>query len=270
MVKVELIYDSDCPNVEQARAQLKEAFIRADIEAEWREWNRADDRSPDYVGGYGSPSILVNGKDVSGLAAATNGDSCRLYPDERGQFNPVPSVEAISSALVGAREEASRPGGEDVVRRYGWKRLSAIVPGAFAVMIPGISCPACWPAYTGLLSSLGIGFFNYTPWLLPLTTLFLVIAVGALGFRAKRRRGYGPFYVGLTAVTLVICGRFAVGWGLLTFSGIVLLIGASVWNSWPRKTRSGACGSACVPAGSIADYRRTQDKLRGHKDDCQA
>ena len=80
MIEVELIYDSDCPNVAQARAQLKEAFIRAGIEAEWREWNRGDDRSPDYGGGYGSPSILVNGKDVSGIAAAAHGGRCRLYP----------------------------------------------------------------------------------------------------------------------------------------------------------------------------------------------
>lgn len=119
-------------------------------------------------------------------------------------------------------------------------------------MMPGISCPACWPAYTGLLSSLGLGFVNYTPYLLPLTVLFLMIAVGALAFRAQKRRGYGPTFLGLAAATVMITGKFALGRQLVAYGGIVLLVAASVWNSWPQKTRSSI---SCFPLRSSPGRR---------------
>jgi hypothetical protein len=41
---------------------------------------------------------------------------------------------------------------------------------------------------------------------LPLTAVFLFVAVGALAFRARRRRGFGPFFVGLAASAIVLAG----------------------------------------------------------------
>jgi MYXO-CTERM domain-containing protein len=41
-----------------------------------------------------------------------------------------------------------------------------------------------------------------------LTAMFLLIAVVALGFRARRRRGFGPFFVGLGAAAIVLGGKF--------------------------------------------------------------
>ena len=41
MPTIELIYDSDCPNVEDTRAQLREACAQAGLHVKWREWNRA-------------------------------------------------------------------------------------------------------------------------------------------------------------------------------------------------------------------------------------
>lgn len=87
---------------------------------------------------------------------------------------------------------------------------------------------------------MGLAVVLHAAYLLPLTMATLLVAVGALGFRARRRRGYGPLVLGLVAAGLVIVGKFVWELAPMTYGGIVLLIAASVWNSWPvKRTRGG-------------------------------
>jgi lipopolysaccharide export LptBFGC system permease protein LptF len=92
------------------------------------------------------------------------------------------------------------------------------------------------PAYAGLLGSMGLAFLLQTAYLLPITVIALVVVVAALGFRATRRRGYGPFVLGVFAASLLLVGKFVLEIDLGTYGGIGLLIVASVWNSWPIKS----------------------------------
>src|SRR5258708_39573863 len=78
-----------------------------------------------------------------------------------------------------------------------WKQSLLALPGVGVSILPKLACPACWPAYAGLLSSVGLGFLISTAYLLPLTVAFLVLALAALAVRATERRGYGPFILGL-------------------------------------------------------------------------
>jgi len=64
--KIELAYDSDCPNVEHAR-------------------------------GYGSPTILIDEHDVAGDSERSR--SCRLYDQGDGTLDPAPSAASIIAAL---------------------------------------------------------------------------------------------------------------------------------------------------------------------------
>lgn len=96
---VELIYDSDCPNVAEARAALLQAFAGIGLPAVWKEWDRTGPGSPEYVLYYGSPTILVNGRDVEGLRADKQVRCCRLYAGEAGQPRRTPSSQKIASAL---------------------------------------------------------------------------------------------------------------------------------------------------------------------------
>jgi hypothetical protein len=107
-------------------------------------------------------------------------------------------------------------------------------------MLPKLACPACWPAYAGLLSSIGLGFLISAAYLLPLTTVFLVLALAALAFRAKKRHGYGPFLLGSLAATGVLLGKFAWGSNATVYSAAGLLVIASLWNSWPLRTAAEA------------------------------
>jgi hypothetical protein len=74
-----------------------------------------------------------------------------------------------------------------------WKQSLAMIPGVGISLLPKLTCPFCWPAYAGLLSSVGLGFRISAEYLLPVTAAFLVVAVGALALRANQRHGYWPF-----------------------------------------------------------------------------
>lgn len=134
-----------------------------------------------------------------------------------------------------------------------WKLNFAMLPGIGAAVLPKVACPACWPAYAGFLSSIGLGFLVGTAYLLPLTALFLAIAVFALAFRARRRNGYGPFVVGAAASAVVLIGKFSFESNPAMYAGLALLIVASVWNSWPLKRLTPGC-----PSGVGSDRPTTQ------------
>ena len=113
LLNIELIYDLDCPNVNQARAQLLRAFAEAGMEPRWSEWNREASDIPPHAARYGSPTILVGGKDVFGAPPSSESASasCRLYPGGEGRMQKVPPVEKIVAAIRSAesiREEKNK------------------------------------------------------------------------------------------------------------------------------------------------------------------
>ena len=94
------------------------------------------------------------------------------------------------------------------------------------------------PAYAGLISSVGLGFLMQTTYLLPLTIFSLVLPLGALGYRAKRRRGYGPLVLGIGAAAGLLLGKFIADSNVVVGGSIALLIGAALWNAWPTNPKS--------------------------------
>jgi mercuric ion transport protein len=98
-MKVEFIYDADCPNVAEARAQLLRAFTETGISPRWVEWSRDSAEAPAYVRGFGSPTLLVNGHDVAEQTSDHGNACCRLYADPSGALRGAPSVEQIVTAL---------------------------------------------------------------------------------------------------------------------------------------------------------------------------
>ena len=95
-------------------------------------------------------------------------------------------------------------------------------------------------------------------YLLPLTVLFLLISIGALGFRAKHRRGYAPLALGILSSVGVILGKFVLDSDLVMYGGVVLLVAASLWNAWPRKTIVKSFCSTGVPAGAVSESAGTR------------
>lgn len=139
-----------------------------------------------------------------------------------------------------------------------FKRTLVAVPGVGISLLPKLICPACWPAYAGIVSALGLGFLISAKYLLPLTVAFLAISALALGFRASRRHGYGPFWMGVAAAAVILTGKFYFDAAQATYAGVVLLVAASVWNSWPRRAVTTPLCSACVPAEAGFTQRNAQ------------
>lgn len=245
MKQVELIYDSDCPNVKETRTQLLKAFHDVGMPPRWTEWECGDPTAPAYVQSYGSPTILVEGKDVAGIQPLKETSCCRLYADGLGSYHGVPAVSLIASALRAQVEKRTMIGG--MGSGGGWLRTLASVPGSIFALLPVGVCPLCLPAYAGLLGSIGLGFVVEGSYVLPVLILLLLLALFALGFRAKSRRGYGPLFVGILGACTILLGKFYYIWSTLTYIGVVVLIVASIWNGSPRRKRPKSLCFGCSP-----------------------
>ncbi len=237
MPKIEFIYELSCPNVADARQQLRLALEQTGLPLEWQEWEHNDPYSPEYTRRYGSPSILVNGVDVAG-EPASDAASCRIYTNTQGRNRGVPDAALIRTALEKHMENStSSPSAGRI-------QLASLLPAVGAALLPKLTCPACWPAYAALLSALGVGFIDYTPYLLPLTLAFLLATLAILAWRP--RRGYAPLALGLFASAAMLIGKFYFDSDIATYAGVALLVGASTWNAWP--THAKAVCVNCKPA----------------------
>ena len=103
MTKVELIYHTDCPNLEPARETLGLALEELQMDRDWVEWNSDEEDAPSYAKQYGSPTILINGTDVGKAQPSGTGSCCRVYDLGAGKMAGIPTVEMIKKSLTGAQ-----------------------------------------------------------------------------------------------------------------------------------------------------------------------
>lgn len=250
-MRVDLVYDLDCPNVVAARTVLVHAFVAAGVAPSWSEHCRADGL-PAEVDGFGSPTILVDGRDVMGESAGS-APCCRLYPGGAGappRDAIVAALQAASSAgvsLATVPAMAAAPVAPAPARaRPSWSRIVATLPGLAVALLPKVACPACWPLYAGVLGSIGLGFLVRAEILLPITIVFFAATLASFAFGARRRRGFGPLALGSVAAIGLLVGKFAFELELAVHAGVALLVVASLWNAWPRRAADKSC-NACIP-----------------------
>jgi mercuric ion transport protein len=238
MTSVEFIYEKECPNVELTRSQLLQAFSKLKIKPHWMEWEISDVSAPDYVRHYGSPTILINGKDIGESENPLNPQQCRLYINSDNTMSGVPPIENIMNAIQATTIE----------NKYfftGSGLNFAAAPAILFALLPKLICPVCWPLYTGLLGSVGINFINYTPYLFPLLTLFLMLTLSGLVLGARRKNKYGPVYLGGVSSLLILIGKFLSMTDMLIYFGLTGLIMAVVWQLNIKKSRNSDSCSAC-------------------------
>lgn len=242
-MNVELIYDADCPNVAATRSVLIKAFAKTGASARWREWERSAPDTPNYARNFGSPTVLVDGQDVV-TDHPQDAASCRIYSDPAGQIIRTPPLESICAAILkGKATQSPAPG------RGRWHMIAASFPAIGVALLPKLTCPLCLPAYGALLSAMGLGFVDYTPYLLPFTAVFLAIALGTLAVHTYRSGRWLSLWVGLVAAAVIAFGKFYADNETLTIAGVSLLVGAVIMTMRKRTQSAPAC-SACVPAGN--------------------
>lgn len=241
MADIDLVYDSDCPNAEGARIHLMQALEEAGMPAHWRGWVRTAPETPQHLRRFGSPTILVNGKDVAGALPLEGAGACRIYRTAGGGLAGVPPIAMIVEALpLKAGRHRTTPA------RGSWLRSLAAVPGMLAGFHPAAACPACWPVYAGVLSAAGLGFLWEGPYLLLLTFGLLGATVGILAYGARRYRRYGPLLLGGAASVGLLLSKFLFDSPLAAYAATGLILAASVWNAWPRRFPVASCAS-CKP-----------------------
>ncbi len=89
---IELIYFDGCPCVDDARANLQQALQAARLPAQWTEWEQNDPAAPARVKQYGSPTVLVNGRNVTGDEEGVDASACCA--------DGAPALETIQAALA--------------------------------------------------------------------------------------------------------------------------------------------------------------------------
>lgn len=234
------------PNAEERRTTLRRALAAAGSDVQWTEWEVSSDAMPRHLRHYGSPTVLVDGHDVAD-AEPSDGACCRAYEID-GTRSGVPSSELIIRALVAAQHHK---------RPRGWRRALLVLPAIGATLVPGLTCPACWPGYAAPLSALGIGFIPTAPYLLPLTVGFLVVALAALAFQAETRT---LLAVRVAASVTVLVGKFVLESNPVTYIGAAFLAAASLTIT---QTKNSLPCSACAPERSAAARAETTSSTEG-------
>ena len=123
----------------------------------------------------------------------------------------------------------------------------AALPGVGVALVPKVVCPLCSPAYAALLSSVGLPFLATATYLLPLTLVFVTVAVGSLYVGAKPRRDLRPFWVGVVAAASVVSSKFWFDSVFMIYFGVALLIAASTWNAMSKRRVCPACEAGTSP-----------------------
>ena len=229
MKTVELVYDRACPHVAAARRHLLAAFSRAGLRPLWTEWDRDGPDSPTRVRGLASPTILVDGRDIASAPAPSI--ACRIYPASSGRLSGSPPVYLIAAALKDGGRERCRPTG-----------IAAATPAFGLALLPKVTCPLCWPAYSAALSAVGIGFFDYTPYVLPLMIASVAFLLGLLAWRGWRTGGRVPLAIGLAGAALMLGGKFALESDPLAYAGGAGFVLAALW---PQRRGAALCPN-CV------------------------
>lgn len=99
MTEIEILHVPHCPNLDQARSRLERALDAVGMPSEVRETEVATADAAERLGMYGSPTILINGRDPFARHGNAASMACRLY-NHGGRIDGAPSVEQLADVLA--------------------------------------------------------------------------------------------------------------------------------------------------------------------------
>jgi mercuric ion transport protein len=165
-MKIQLLYFAGCPRVDATRAALRDALASEKLDLAIEEIDVEDPGAPEWARGWGSPTILIDGKEIYDQEAS-GAPACRFY------VGGAPAVEVIRSRIIGARSSGSKP-------------VALPMIGAVTAAIAASAC-CLVPAALAVVGVSGAGFAaRFTPY----RTYFMIASAIALavGFWLAYRR----------------------------------------------------------------------------------
>jgi mercuric ion transport protein len=211
-VKIQLLHFQGCPNVDAARAAVREAILAEKVDVAVEEIDVEAPAAPTWTRGWGSPTILVDGQDVAGQQPSES-SACRLYA------GGAPAVETIRASIAMARGAGP-----------GKARVALPMIGAVTAAIAASAC-CLVPAVLAIVGVSGAGFASrfapYRPYFLIATGIALAAgfwfayrpqkdACGCGVPRSRKAARVGLWLtmlltIGLTAYPLLGSGNVTVG-----------------------------------------------------------
>lgn len=94
-VKLEFQYFEDCPNHKKMSDNLNEAIKGLEEKIELKKYLVEDEKTAKKVSFRGSPTLLINGKDIEGIPAPEEPSlACRFY------VNGIPGADKIRQLII--------------------------------------------------------------------------------------------------------------------------------------------------------------------------
>ena len=103
--ELELLWWEGCPSTERALAELNALLTELRLDgAEIRMREIRTDAEAVEARFIGSPTILIDGRDVTSSGADGFGLNCRVYHRRDGRISPTPDPDDLREALIRAAE----------------------------------------------------------------------------------------------------------------------------------------------------------------------
>lgn len=98
--RVQLLYWEGCPSHPEALALLREVIAERGLELEVELREVTSDAEAEALGFPGSPTILVDGRDIDEAGAdSPSALTCRIYHLPDGRVSPIPNRQQLEDAL---------------------------------------------------------------------------------------------------------------------------------------------------------------------------
>lgn len=97
--QITFLYWEDCQSHDAALSRLRKVLSEERIDAEIKTIRVRSEEEAKRLRFAGSPTILVDGKDIQPPRTAHYSLSCRAYHLENGRISPLPSESMIRAAL---------------------------------------------------------------------------------------------------------------------------------------------------------------------------
>jgi len=160
--------------------------------------------------------------------------SCSIYRNIQGNILRAPSVEQIQSSILEVNKQQSVMG-----------MFSAGMASILA-FIPFISCPLCWPAYASFLAYLGIGFFNFTPYFIPILFGFVILSCILMWRDHGFHKRLSPFILSLIGGVLILIGKVVFSLNYFLYTGVICLLASIILNLYFVGKSSRNLTQSCV------------------------
>jgi len=106
-LKIRFLYFEDCPSHDEALRRLRQVLTEEAIPAEIDIVKVETDEQAKSLRFIGSPTVLVDDKDIDPQTGTQYGLACRAYQLEDGRISPLPSLSMIRRAVRAAAKKQS-------------------------------------------------------------------------------------------------------------------------------------------------------------------